>query len=121
MCGTMSDPMGRYIIVVGRLYGFPVILANIYAPNWDDHTFFNNTFSQIPNMDSSYLILGGDTNCVLYPNFDRSSSKTSSESYQHKQSSSFSKLMVWLMSGFSSTLHLEDIPFFPQSTKRSHA
>ena len=80
MSGTVSDPMGRFIIVTGRLYGFPVILANIYAPNWDDHTFFTNTFSRIPNMDSHHLILGGDTNCVLSSNLDRSSSKTSSES-----------------------------------------
>lgn len=32
MSGTVSDPMGRYIIVVGRLYGLPVILANILCP-----------------------------------------------------------------------------------------
>ena len=37
MSDTTSDPMGQYIIVMGWLYGFPVILANIYAPNWDDH------------------------------------------------------------------------------------
>lgn len=32
-----ADAAGRFLIVVGHLYGLPVILANIYAPNWDDH------------------------------------------------------------------------------------
>jgi len=80
MSSIDSDPMGRYVIVVGRLYGFPVILANIYAPNWDDNAFFTNTLSRLPNMDTHSLILGGDTNCVLAPNIDRSSSKTASDS-----------------------------------------
>lgn len=79
MSGTVSDPMGQYIIVVGRLYGLPVILADICVRNWDDHTFFIYTFSWIPNMDSLHLILGGDTNSVLSPNLDHSSSKISSE------------------------------------------
>lgn len=117
---SVSDPMGRYIIVVGRLYGFPVILANIYAPNWYDHTFFINTFSQIPNMDSHHLILGGDTNCVLSPNLDRSSSKTSSDSKSAQTIQLFLQAYGVVESGVSSTLHLGAIPFFPRSIKRSH-
>lgn len=35
-----SDSSGRYVIVVGRLYNTPVILANVYAPHWDDSSFF---------------------------------------------------------------------------------
>jgi len=33
----ISDPNGRYIIVVGQLFANPVILANVYAPNCDDN------------------------------------------------------------------------------------
>lgn len=41
-----ADPAGRFIIVVGQLYGFPLILANVYAPNWDDPDFFSKVFSR---------------------------------------------------------------------------
>lgn len=72
-----ADPAGRYVIVVGQIYTFPVILANVYAPNWDDSTFFTNFFSRLPNMISHYLILGGDMNCTLSPMLDRSSPRSS--------------------------------------------
>ena len=55
------------------LYQKPVILASIYAPNWDDQSFFNSVFSLIPNLDSHTLIFGGDLNCVIDPVLDRSS------------------------------------------------
>lgn len=71
-----SDPAGRYIIVVGQVYGFPLILANIYAPNWDDQEFFSKFFSRLPNMATHHLVLGGDLNCVLSPTLDRSSQKS---------------------------------------------
>ena len=70
-----TDSAGRYVIVVGLLYTLPVILANIYAPNWDNPTFFSDLFSRIPDMATHYLIFGGDVNCVLCPVLDRSSSK----------------------------------------------
>lgn len=76
MSKVEADPSGRYVIIVGRLYNTPVILANIYAPNWDNSEFFTNLLAQIPNIDTHYLILGGDMNCVLSPTLDRSSSAT---------------------------------------------
>lgn len=33
------DSDGRYVIVVGELHTLPVILACIYAPNWDNPVF----------------------------------------------------------------------------------
>ena len=36
------DTYGRYVIVTGTIYQTPVILVNIYAPNWDDPDFANN-------------------------------------------------------------------------------
>lgn len=57
----------------GILYQQPVVLASIYTPNWDDHSFFNSVLSLIPNLDSHTLILGGDLNCVIDPVLDRSS------------------------------------------------
>jgi len=40
----ISDPNGRYIIVVGQLFANPVILVNVYAPNCDDSSFFKKLF-----------------------------------------------------------------------------
>lgn len=73
---TDADPMGRYVIVTGKLYNIPVILATVYAPNWDDAAFFTNFFSQLPDLNEHHLILGGDMNCVLAPSLDCSSAKT---------------------------------------------
>ena len=67
MTSVEADPLGQYVIVVGQLYSLPVILANVYAPNWDNPGFFSNIFSRLPNMSSHHLILGGDTNCTLSP------------------------------------------------------
>lgn len=72
---TITDPEGRYTIAVGTLYQKPVIFASVYAPNWDDHNFFNSLFSLIPSLNTHTLILGGDMNCVIDPTLDRSSSR----------------------------------------------
>lgn len=71
-----ADSAGRYMIVVGRLNSTPVVLANVYTPNWDDSAFFTSLFSRIPDLDTHHVILGGDINCVLSPPLDRSSPKT---------------------------------------------
>lgn len=68
---VISDPNGRYIVVVGKLFNTPLILANIYGPNWDNAQFFLNFFSTLPDLNSYKLILGGDFNCVLHPQLDR--------------------------------------------------
>ena len=54
---VQADSAGRYVIVVGNLYLLPVILACIYATNWDDPTFFTISFSHLPDLTSHYLIL----------------------------------------------------------------
>lgn len=69
---VISDKDGRYIIVQGHMFTRPVVLACVYAPNWDNATFFSNLFSLLPEMNSHQLILGGDLNCVLNTTLDRS-------------------------------------------------
>lgn len=59
----MTD--SAYIIVTGHISLFPVILASIYAPNWDNPEFVSHFFSRRPNMTLHHLILGGDINCIL--------------------------------------------------------
>lgn len=74
----IRDKNGRHVIIQGKLFNRPVVLANIYAPNWDNVDFFRNLFSLLPGLDSHDLILGGDFNCVLDPKQDRSSTKVTS-------------------------------------------
>lgn len=69
---VISDKNGRYIIVQEKLYGIPVVLVNIYAPNWDNMQFFTALFSSLPDLNSHKLILGGNLNCVLNAKLDRS-------------------------------------------------
>lgn len=80
----VKDKNGRYVIVQGKLFNTPVVLANIYTPNWDNVQFFSDLFSLLPNLDTHNLILGGDLNCVLHPVLGRSSSTitTASKSAQ---------------------------------------
>lgn len=72
---TLVDSAGRYVIVSGLLYGITVTLANIYAPNYDDESFIQKIFSLLPDLNTHYLIMGGDFNCALNPTLDRSSTK----------------------------------------------
>ena len=36
---VFSDQQGQFVMVSGLLYHKPVVLVNIYAPNWDDDKF----------------------------------------------------------------------------------
>lgn len=81
---VLSDPNGRYLKVTGSLYGTQLILVNVYAPNWDDTEFFKKLFSALLDMSSHLLILGGDFNCWLNPDLDRSSSKAAALSKSAK-------------------------------------
>lgn len=84
-----SDPLGRFVVVTGKLYNTPLILANIYAPNVDDERFFSTFFTSLPDLNTHILIMGGDFNCVLDPKLDRSSTKTQSLSKSAKLIRSF--------------------------------
>lgn len=83
-----SDPYGRYIIVSGLLFETPVVFANLYAPNCDSPSFMSNVFSQLPNLHTHKLILGGDLNCTTSP-IDRSQSKTGMPSAMSKTLTTF--------------------------------
>ena len=72
---TVSDKEGRYILVTGEIHSMPITLLNIYGPNWDDPEFFRKTFSLIPDISTTNLIIGGDFNLVLDTYLDRSSTQ----------------------------------------------
>lgn len=71
----VSDPQGCYIIAPGHLFHTPVVLVSVYAPNWDDADFFKKIMSLLPDINTHYLIFGGDMNCVMDTTMDRSNSK----------------------------------------------
>ena len=73
LTNSLLDPNGRYVIVSGMLQNTPVILASIYAPNWDDDNLFMKLFARIPNADNHRIIMAGDWNLVQNINLDRSS------------------------------------------------
>lgn len=86
---VLADPNGRFIVVTGKIHNTPLILANIYAPNWDDCNFFRTFFSKLTDVATHSLILGGDFNCWINPSLDRSSTKVHSPSKSAKMINSF--------------------------------
>uniref|UniRef100_A0A8C4SJY7 Reverse transcriptase domain-containing protein n=1 Tax=Erpetoichthys calabaricus TaxID=27687 RepID=A0A8C4SJY7_ERPCA len=68
---VVSDPEGRYVMVMGNLYNSKMILINVYAPNVDDKEFMQNLFASIPSVNTHKIIMAGDFNCVLNPLLDR--------------------------------------------------
>lgn len=62
---TLSDPNGHYILVIGYIYSFHVTLLNVYGPNFDDPAFFTKIINLLSDFTDSYLIVGGDFNCVF--------------------------------------------------------
>lgn len=71
----LSDPGGHYITVSGTLFQTPVILTNVYAPNWDNPNFISSIIPLYLTLTHS-LIFSGDLNLVIDPKLDRSQPKT---------------------------------------------
>lgn len=63
---VITDTNGRFVIVSGQLFASPVILVNIYAPNYDDASFFVKLFSNIPSDNNYNLIIGGGGISTVY-------------------------------------------------------
>ena len=50
LTNIISESDGRYLIVLGTLFRVPVLLVNVYAPN----------FENLPSQSDCFLIFGGD-------------------------------------------------------------
>ena len=60
-----SDPEGRYIIVDIKTEDQIITLLNLYAPNNDEPSFFQNIFNNnLSTFECDYLVIGGDFNLV---------------------------------------------------------
>ena len=67
----LSDPEGRFVIADVKTEGKFLTLANIYAPNDNNPTFFKNVLNQLISFDCGEIVLGGDYNLVLELEKDR--------------------------------------------------
>ncbi len=76
-------------MVSGKLFHTQVLLVNVYGPNWDDKNFVIKLIAALPSFNSDYLILGGDLNCVMDPNLDRSNPKPQVPSKMANEISAF--------------------------------
>ena len=69
------DPNGNFVILDLLLNGFRFTLANIYGPNTDSPSFYENIFKIIDELGNESFILCGDFNCVINPELDYSNYK----------------------------------------------
>ena len=58
------DPEGRFIIADIKIQGKTLTLVNIYAPNKDEPTFFQNVCEKLSSFDCDFIIFDGDFNLV---------------------------------------------------------
>lgn len=68
----ISDKDGRYLIILGTIYQVPVLLVNVYAQILIILVFLNNLFKKLPSLNDVFLVFGGDMNCVVNSQLDRS-------------------------------------------------
>ena len=55
----IKDNSGRMIIVLAEIQSQKMILANIYAPNLDDHIFFTDLERKLQTAGNHAVVLGG--------------------------------------------------------------
>lgn len=102
-----GDEAGQVLLLFSELQGHKVILANVYAPNNDDPTFFGQLECKLNDMGDYPIIMGGDFNQVMDNILDRST-------FSQHQCRSVS--VMQLMSGDYLTHLQETIPFTPRAT-----
>lgn len=67
---NILDPTRRFIIIQCLVMNQDLILGNLYGPNIDDPSFYNNLFLSIAALHGD-IIVGGHFNCTLDPKLDR--------------------------------------------------
>lgn len=87
---TLSNPAGRYLILQGSLFNENITLVNLYGPNVDCPTFFENLFLLLASIPGE-LLVGGDFNCTISPHLDRSSGTDSVHTQTRKTLQYFMK------------------------------
>ena len=73
---TLKDDQGRYIITNIPMVDHSITIINLYGPNEDSPTFFQNIISHLENTETCKYIIGGDWNVTQTHELDRFGSKT---------------------------------------------
>lgn len=68
-----ADPNGRYLIAEAETKGASVTLVNIYGPNTDSPSIYEDIYAQLTDHEVGDVVMGGDFNFGLDINIDRSS------------------------------------------------
>ncbi len=69
---VQPDPNGCYVLIQGHLYGENIVILNVYAPPNSPPNFFTMLTELTSPYISKNIIIGGDWNCILNSNLDRS-------------------------------------------------
>lgn len=86
-----------------------LILGNLYGPNIDDPSFYNNLFLSIAALHGD-IIVGGHFNCTLDPKLDR----TTGVNYSHPK-------FREVIQHFISELNLKDVWRIENPTGREYS
>ena len=78
-----EDRYGRYLIIQCEILSIRLNLVNLYGPNDDNPSFFRNLFLSLADLSGSFII-GGDFNCTLQPEIDRSTGIDTSHAQTRK-------------------------------------
>ena len=92
------DEVGRVLLLLSEIQGHKVILANVYAPNTDDPTFFGQLECKLNDMGDHPILMGGDFNQVMDNILDRSTPsqrQCRSASVMQKMCKAFGLVDIW--------------------------
>jgi exonuclease III len=75
---VQTDPQGRWIILNMLLDNKHIWLINLYGPNNDDPSFFDNIYKNVSTLQATLdsIIIVGDFNTVLNTSMDRKGNHT---------------------------------------------
>ena len=65
-----QDTNGNFLILDMTIFNKRLSLVNIYGPNKDDSSFYENLFKSITEIGNDSYIICGDFNLTLNPNID---------------------------------------------------
>uniref|UniRef100_A0A8C6PR15 exodeoxyribonuclease III n=1 Tax=Nothobranchius furzeri TaxID=105023 RepID=A0A8C6PR15_NOTFU len=84
LVNEIGDKFGRFIIIECEISSVKINLVNIDGPNNDNPEFFRQLFMTLATL-LGHFIIGGDFNCTLQPNLDRSTGIDMSHSNIRKE------------------------------------
>ncbi len=79
-----EDRFGRYLIIQCEILSVRLNLVNLYGPNEDNPSFFRHLFLSLAALLGCFII-GGDFNCALQPDIDRSTGIDTSHNQTRKE------------------------------------